>query len=426
MKPNSSSISNSELAAAEEAAQLPALEEPKPGPRSGFRLKPSRSNALWALAWTLVWLVGLDVGIGFVARPDPDPRNEPRGAARYFDYGRSVESKLREMVRDTPAASAPVTAAGWLATPTGIPPVPKPEPTRASDSQHILIAMYGQSFTHRIANTVGEVDPGFEARFVGGPAVPLSHSYAVYEDDRGKHEAQVAMIGVLASSFARLASLTNMTLWFEEPQPATYPRYYLRDGQLEAIQPLVRSFDDLRDTLRDPVRWERFVTQLREHDAAYDPLVFDHDLLDYSTIGRAVRRALGQRHARDFAQRYVDEHGFTNRDQILDVAEAIFARFAKSAREDGKLPYVVLFSDYGYGDDLARALGPRLAKQGIPYLSSDAVIDPNDPANFSKDAHFRPDLDRKLAQAWAKDLRQRLAPHTEAHAMLKPDGTESL
>jgi hypothetical protein len=367
---------------------------------------------------TACWLVLIDVGVGLLCRPDPNPQHEPKGLARYFQYGRSVESKLRYMVRDTPETSAPVASAGWLATVEGVLQPVHRERTHPSDANHMLIAVYGQSFSLRATNAIAEVDPTIETRFLGGPAAPLSHSFAVFEGDRGKHQAKVVTIGVLASTLSRLTSLTNMTLWFEEPQPLTYPRYFLENGELRAIQPLVQSFDELRDTLRDPVRWKQFTTQLSRHDAAYDPYVFERDVFDYSTLGRAVRRAYGQRHAREFASRYLDKNGFTQQDQIVDVAAAILAKFAQDATADGRMPYVLLFNDSGQGNHLPRALGPHLDRLGIAYLSSDSVIAPNDPANYEANGHFRPDLDRAFAEAWRDDLHRRLDPDGERHAML--------
>jgi hypothetical protein len=248
----------------------------------------------------------------------------------------------------------------------------------------------------------------------------LSHSFALYEADRTKQQAQVVVLGVLASSFTRLLSLTNMTLWFEEPQPLTYPRYYLQNGQLAAIEPTVRSFPDLQAAISDPVRWNRFVGQLSHYDAAYDPFVFEADILDVSTVGRALRRAFGQRHVRNFTARYMDANGFTNRDQLLDIAEAICAKFGEMARSDGRLPYVLLFNDFGFGNDLVRALGPRLDRHGVPYLSSDTIVAPNDPANFIADGHFRPDLARAVVVAWSADMRKRLGEVPAGHAALDP------
>lgn len=419
MKPNSSSTSSSEATLAGTEGGVETLEVERKAPESGFRLKRARRTVVPVLLSTLLWLVVLDVGIARLTRPDPNPKVEPKGAARYFEYGRSVESKLRHMVHATPETTAPVALAGWMASPEGVRPPEHFEPTRPSDSKHVLVAVYGQSFSLRATVHLPEVDHALETRFLGGPAAPLSHSFALYEADRGKQEAQVVTLGVLASSLARLTSLTNMTLWFEDPQPSSYPRYVLSDGQLSAIEPVVRSYDDLRDAVSDPLRWQRFVDQLSQHDAAYDPFIFEHDILDYSTIGRALRRAIGQRHVRAFGDRYMDAHGFTNHDQILDIAEAIFAKFAEDARKDGKLPYVLLFNDSGYGTFLVDALGPRLTRHNVPFFSSDSVIPPNDPANYEADGHFRADLDFAFARAWAADLRQRLTPPTgEAHASL--------
>jgi hypothetical protein len=349
--------------------------------------------------YTLLWLVLLDVAIDLGTRPPADPRVEPSKLQGYFDYGRSVESKLRRMIGPTRELSAPVAPVGWLD-----PAEPAPPERRASQPDRVLIAAYGQSFTGNLLAALRGLDPRFEVRFRGGPGSPLSHSFEMYRMDRGLHEAQVAVIGVLASAVSGLTSLTNMTVQFEVPVPCTYPRFVLQGGELHAIRSSVRTFEQLQAALRDPQRWRRFVAELERHDLGFDRLVFEHDPLDWSSLGRTIRRGLGQKHARDFNARFLDEHGFVNRDGVLDVAEALLAEFAETARRDGKLPYVLLFNDRGYRDHLFRALGPRLERRGIRYFSTHEVAPPTEAKLFLGDGHFLPEIDRALAAA----LRERL------------------
>jgi hypothetical protein len=360
---------------------------------------PSRRGVVLIAVYTVVWLVLLDAAIGYATRMPDDPRVEPSRMQAYFDYGRSVESKLRRMVRPEPELSAPVAPVGWLD-----PKEPVTLTRRASQPGHVLVAAYGQSFIRNMMVALHELDPRFEHRLRGGAGSPLSHSFEMYRMDRGRHEAEVVVIGVLASTVPLLASLTNMTVQFEAPVPCTYPRFLVRDGKLTAIQPSVRTFAELQATLADPQRWRRFVAELERYDAGFDRQVFEHDPLDYSSLGRTVRRGLGQKHAREFDARFVDADGFVNYGGVLDVAEALLAEFAQSAQRDGKLPYVVLFNDAGYRDYLFRALGPRLERRGIRYFSTHELAPATQAQLFLSDGHFLPRIDRALAAA----LRERL------------------
>src|SRR5258708_7874216 len=60
-------------------------------------------------------LVILDVAVGLVFPPPADPRTIPSALQAYFDYGRSVEGKLRRMVGADATKDAPIVEAGWLA-----------------------------------------------------------------------------------------------------------------------------------------------------------------------------------------------------------------------------------------------------------------------------------------------------------------------
>jgi hypothetical protein len=354
--------------------------------------------------YTAAWLLLLDVIIDVTFRPPADPRVEPSKMERYFDYGRSVESKLRRMIGPTREQSAPVAPVGWLD-----PDEPVTVPSQPSRPDHVLIAAYGQSFTGKLLDALHAIDPRYETRFRGGPGAPLSHSFEMYRMDRGRHEAKVVVIGVLASAIPGLTSLTNMTVQFEGPVPCTYPRFVLRDGKLTAIQPSVRTFEQLQAVLADPQRWRRFVAELEQHDAGFDRFVFERDLLDASSLGRTIRRGFGQKHAREFNAHFVGQHGFTNHAGVIDVAEALLAEFAATVRADGKLPYVLLFNDRGYNDYLYRALGPRLARRGVAYFSTHESAPPTQARLFLGDGHFLPEIDRALAAAFRERLNADLA-----------------
>src|SRR6187455_482608 len=75
----------------------------------------ARRRAVWRrCAWVLLWLIALDVAasLGF-AYPN-DPRDlSPSRWPLYFDYGRSMEGRLRRATRADPAQTAPITLSGW-------------------------------------------------------------------------------------------------------------------------------------------------------------------------------------------------------------------------------------------------------------------------------------------------------------------------
>lgn len=352
--------------------------------------------------WIVAWLVVFDVLVGWLCARPVDPRLAPSPLADYFERGRSVEGKLRAMVGPTDDTSHWIVKNGWLDS------LPlKPQPTRPSDASKVLVADYGQSFSEHVVNAALGLAPELEARHVLAPGAPLAHSFAAYQIDRQRQQAKIVTIGVLGSRLPLLATMTSMTWGFEFAAPYTYPRYELVSGRLQVRETSIRSSGALRNALFHPTEWSAFRDELVAHDEAFDSLTFDRDLLDRSVIGRLVRRALGQAHQRDFEARFRDVHGFRNEANMLDVAEALLVEFARSAREDGRLPYVFLFNDQGYSDYLTRALGPRLARHDIPFVDSLADVPVNDPKSFIPDGHYRPDLEERIAARWIADLKSR-------------------
>src|SRR6478609_12040364 len=75
----------------------------------------TRRRAVWQLCgWVLFWLMALDVGASIAFAYPSDPRDlSPSRWALYFDYGRSMEGRLRRETRPDPETTAPITLAGW-------------------------------------------------------------------------------------------------------------------------------------------------------------------------------------------------------------------------------------------------------------------------------------------------------------------------
>lgn len=354
-----------------------------------------------ATAWTLalLGLIAADLLIGRLVVMPLSPSLAPTSFQRYFDYGRSVEAKLRRMVGKGEADTAVVAYAGWLDEQVIKPNERLPEKMR--------VAVYGQSFAFQIAEALQRKDDRFQvvAR-LGGPSAPLSHSYAAYRADNSKNSADLVIVGVLASSLPRLVSLTNTTTWFESPTPFTYPRYRLHKDILVSSEPLVATLSDLRLALSDPVVWQAFASQLRRDDAAYNALVFESDIFDYSTLGRLLRRGYGQRHLQAVERRYHQRSGFTNRDGLLDITKALVADIARIAAERGQTLCVLLIHDKGFDDHLASALSSFLDSKGITFFSSHLLAPPSDSSNFLIDGHFTEEINNKLATGLVEVLRK--------------------
>jgi hypothetical protein len=345
------------------------------------------------LAWTLLALLAMDVGLETLFRVPADPRVQPSKMQAYFDYGRSVEGKLRRFLGPDDDHSALIVLAGWIDT-ACTRNVVTPAGRRG-------LSIHGNSFSNQLADQLERLDTSLSVVRYGGPGAPPNHSYGCFRKESvGRLDRQpVQVFGVTTTSLPRMESIWGATTSFEYPQPFTYPRYRLDpNGALIAYEPSVRSPDDLRLILSDRLKWNAWVRELEAEDYFYAPGLFSADLADRSTIGRMVRRAFGQdvMHRRNAGLR--GPSGQIVAAGVVKVLPAMISDFAKRVRDAGQQPIVVLFEERGHGGELARILGQTLAADRIDYVSSAAIAPASDPTNFVADGHFTPEVNAKIGQ----------------------------
>ncbi|NDJ17673.1 hypothetical protein [Myxacorys almedinensis] len=354
--------------------------------------KPSRSPLQTVIItglWTLCFLGLFDVAINRIFPYPTDPlAPRPSQLKTYFEYGRSIEGKLARMIGTDDRSSAVLAKAGWLDPQTWSPATLPP-------NKNLLIAVYGMSFSEQIAEAMEKLDPRLAFRRINAPSAPPNHSYTAYKLDRGRHSADVVMLGILASSIKAMPTLSAATWQFEVPSMYTYPRYELENGTLQAIEPKVHSLAEFRNVLHDPQ--SEFVKQLESRDRAYSSFLFQRNWLDQSAIVRLVRRAWAQRHIDNLDNSLHTAEGFA--DTEMSILQAMVSDFAATARQDGKFPIVLVFNDKGYEDHLIQALLPRLGTEAIPYVSTHAIAPASNLSNFVGDGHFIPPVNDRIAKA---------------------------
>lgn len=371
-----------------------SISSSKPGrPKRGDGRLSLRSSVAGALIWTLGALIFIDAAVGFACRMPADARKDPSSFQQYFDYGTSIEGKLRRMVGRTPEEDAPIVRAGWL-----IPDCTVNKHTAESPAFDI----YGMSFTQKIAEQMQSIDPAMIPRRFDGPSAPLNHSYACFITgiEAGRELAPIQILGILASTVRRMETISGLTTSFEGPMPFTYPRYYTgSDGTLTSRTASIASPNDLRRALRDPSQWQSFVDELSNADYFYSPFLFRADIFDHSVILRMIRRAYGQHMIRARTDALRPKEGFAGSPDIAKVLNAIFLSFSQKCRDRGVTPMVILIEDGGYGRTLSPIAIPMLRAAQIDYVSTASIAPPDDSANFVADGHFTRAAFRRIAAA---------------------------
>jgi len=80
------------------------------------------------------------------------------------------------------------------------------------------------------------------------------------------------------------------------------------------------------------------------------------------------------------------------------MSRVLVRRFVADTRARGIFPVIYLVNNYGMQAHLYDLLASTLDDLGVAYVSSHTEISANDPRAYLPDSHFRPDLDKLMAQ----------------------------
>ena len=349
------------------------------------------SNTLWIL----FYLVLIDIFINILFHYPNDPHNiSPSFLQGYFDYGRSVEGKLQWMTRPSVDESAPRVSGGWLKSDKY-----RSLPSEASRQDEVLIALYGMSHTQCLWEAIQKTDKNYLVRGFMSAGAPPNWSYAAYEFDRGRHKADVVILGILTDTVAPVTSTTGMTAFFDSSFPYTFPRYTVKNEKLLVAYPPFYDAKGYLEYFYDQSKWNQYRDWLSKNDKYYDPILFQRSLLDHSAFFRLLRRAYSEREKQKLTKDVYTKTGFNEASEEIVILRTLVRDFAESARKDNIIPIIYIVNSKGSGDRLFRVLKPVLDAHNIPYLSTHIICPPDDPRVYvSENSHFTPAKDMELAK----------------------------
>lgn len=302
---------------------------------------------------------------------------------RYFEYGRSVPGKLERWIERPGEGLFDV---GWR---SDILARSAERYAAEHPAQGPVVRIYGMSFTNHVVQAAAGLEPDIRIDSHGGPSAPPNFTYALFLDDRAnRRPGDVVVLGVLSSSMPAMAAMSNRTWAFEQPAPFTYPVFRPGDEGLMRIEPLVNSAAEELAAWRDPVLGAAWEAQLRAEDAIIGPAAFALPELDASPLLRQVRRAvaLGRIERREAA---VLEGEAPGAPPLGETLRRMIRDFARTAREDGQLPLVMLIQGRDPRDaDVLALARPALAADDVPHLATAELFDPRDPSGFLGDGHY--------------------------------------
>jgi len=244
----------------------------------------SYKDLVMTLVWASVVVVLIDLGLGLILGSEYQPKT---GALKnYFSYGFSVKRKLESIIGRKNGEALAIARAGWNVE------IPPRERALRKNCE-VKVTFYGMSFSNRIAMEASKLEPCLSVRLIAGPGAPLSHSFWEYEKHGSEDDAEIIVVGVLASSVRKISTVAHFTSAFEAPGSHLYPRYYFSESKgVIRVAPPYRTLSELRTGLaQDPKTLRKF---LAEHDDYYSSFVYGYQWLDGSVVIRMLRRAYGQ------------------------------------------------------------------------------------------------------------------------------------
>jgi hypothetical protein len=343
---------------------------------------------------TILALLAMDIAVGAALEV------KGGGLARYFDYGRSVPGKLDRWIA-RPNTKGNMFDVAWRSEMIEDSAVD----FAAEDPALPVVRGYGMSFANQILRASQDLDPDLRIVLRAGPSASPNFTYAAFKQDRAnRRPGDVAVLGVLSSSVAAMASMSNRTWNFEQPAPFSYPIYWPEGDNLRAVEPLVNSAAAERAAMTDPTLLGPWQAQLAAEDLFHTPYAFAAPWLDVSPFARQVRRALAVGDIRRRTAAILAEDGPY---PYAEVLRRMIRDFVATARADGQMPVVFLIQGRDRADpDLLAITGSTLAALNASYLATAELVDPRILSNFEPDSHYTAAANRIFAKAFADILTQ--------------------
>ncbi|MEP5153688.1 hypothetical protein [Planktotalea sp.] len=316
---------------------------------------------------------------------------------RYFEYGRSVPGKLAKW-EDNPDNLYNLYDLAWRGE---IIDASTHSFDAEQENPRPVIRSYGMSFVDNILLAAKEDNPDLTLDMHSGPSAPPNFTFALFQDDiANRRDGDIAVFGILSSSVSGLAAMSNRTWAFEQPAPFTYPVYHLVDGALHRMEPLINSGDAERSLRYRPFVFDAWTEQLSNEDQFYFSATFGATWLDFSPFARLVRRSFAQAHVTQ-----VQENIRNGSYPCEEVLQLMITDFARTARQNGQRPVVMLIQSRDPDDlDLLEIAKPVFEKFDIPYLATAEHFDPRYASGFLADGHYKPEVDKQFAAAFAELL----------------------
>ena len=353
-------------------------------------------NKLTTIIWFCIFIVIIDISINLVFRyPENNEVKQPSAFQLYFEYGRSSEGKLKRQIKKDGSVSGDIVNVGWI----------KNDGTVSNTEQDSLhynkkIYVYGMSHAKRLGDAIKKEEKTFFVRTVAAPGGTANYAFSCFmQDIKSNKKPDVAILGIMTDGIPRIITTSGSTMHFDMCYPYTYPRYYVENSELNCYYPPAISLEKFRYILYNKYLWNDYLEWLKIHDGYYNPLLFQSNFLDISSLFRLIRRAYAQRWYKLRDKRVYSVDGFKEGTVEIKLLRKLLSEFGRHAQLNGITPIIYIVNNPNSSDHLLQAVKPVLEENNILFLSSHEICPPDNPAMYDSSLHFPPEKDRELARA---------------------------
>ena len=350
-------------------------------------------STLWWFAGLVVTLTAFEITVNTLFSI-PEGAQQPSGSLeKYFNYGLSTESKLDRTVGESGSESAAIIRAGWIPTELYGPD------ENWQDAPHRVI-FYGMSFTNRAADHLAKLMPTASICTRAGPGAPFNHSYAMFQSDPYRDQADTVVIGILSSSLPYMQTISGISYSFESPSPFAFPKYESHDGKtIDVTNPIIQSRDEFIEAYREQTtEWDVFKDQLRIEDAFWDGFVFNESITDRSALFRLARRAWASKQADDVRSNIYTSSGYDLSQPSLSAVPLLISDIQDKCLQNNQRLIILLLHARGEPGHLDAWLTQHLKTEGTQVISTHEIFDSTDAMNFLGDGHYIPQRDAEIAE----------------------------
>lgn len=335
------------------------------------------------LFYTLIFLVILDLFIGYATKYPENPfENSPSSLKTYFNKGRSIEGRLKQMVSEYGISGRAEN--GWLGT-----PIASDTLKSSVDSVGMKVRVYGMSFSNHLGEAIHKIKPKSEVMLFHGGGAPPNYVLNAFLNDSTKDAADIAVLGVYASGMYGVLCNTGFTWNFEMGRPYTYSAYFLENDKVVERAAKIKSLNEFKNALYIKNDFEKYLNSLKEDDPFYSSFLIEETIWDNSLVYRLIRKGYASSYINKVNSKYYSKkNGIVPDTDMANGLKGIYLKFNEEAKKAGVYPIVFLINTTDYSDHLYQFSKDFLKENSIPFISTHFSAPVEKREFFLGDGHF--------------------------------------